>query len=89
MLRLDLTYADPVQNLALDEALLDGAAGILGVTLDESANRERVPHDRVISASNSRVAVGIVFTNEEIVVARESVRVLGGVSTFAKATVDK
>jgi acetate kinase len=51
----------------------------LGVALDEAANRERVPHDRLISAANSRVAIGVVFTNEEIVVARESVRVLRGV----------
>jgi acetate kinase len=48
----------------------------LGIAIDETANRERVPHDRLISAASSRVAVGIVFTNEEIVVARESVRVL-------------
>jgi acetate kinase len=50
----------------------------LDIALDEPANRERVPHDRLISAANSRVAIGVVFTNEEIVVARESVRVLRG-----------
>jgi acetate kinase len=50
----------------------------LGIALDEPANRERVPHDRLISTSHSRVAIGIVFTNEEIVVARESVKVLRG-----------
>ncbi|MEO7189856.1 MAG: acetate/propionate family kinase [Vicinamibacterales bacterium] len=48
----------------------------LGVSLDPEANRQRVEHDRTISTAESRVAVAIVFTNEEIVVARESVRVL-------------
>ncbi len=48
-----------------------------GLELDAAANTARVPQDRVISTARSRVPVGIIYTNEEIVVARESVRVLG------------
>jgi len=44
--------------------------------LDATSNTARVPEDRVISAAGSKIAVAIVYTNEEIVVARESVRVL-------------
>ena len=49
---------------------------VLGLKLDATANRPAGRRDRLISAPDSRVAVGIVFTNEELVVARESVRVL-------------
>jgi acetate kinase len=48
----------------------------LGVSLDEGANTQRLPTDRLISAPQSRTAVTIVFTNEELVVARESVSIL-------------
>jgi acetate kinase len=47
-----------------------------GVQIDPAANAARLPQDRLISAHGSRVAVAIVYTNEEIVVARESVKVL-------------
>ena len=48
----------------------------LGVELDEEKNRLPSSGDRVISSDNSRVAVLVVYTNEEIIVARETVRVL-------------
>lgn len=48
----------------------------IGMQLDATSNTARVPEDRVISAAGSKIAVAIVYTNEEIVVARESVRVL-------------
>lgn len=50
--------------------------GFLGVSLDAEANGVRKPEDRVISTSAAKTAVCIVYTNEEIVVARESVKVL-------------
>lgn len=50
--------------------------GFLGIALDEEKNRQRATGDRVISAANSKVAVLVVYTNEEIIVARETVRVL-------------
>jgi acetate kinase len=48
----------------------------LGVALDVAKNQERATIDRMISAANSKVAVMVVYTNEEIIVARETVRVL-------------
>jgi acetate kinase len=49
---------------------------LLGIALDEAKNRERASTDRMISAANSKVSVMVVYTNEEIIVARETVRVL-------------
>ena len=48
----------------------------LGVALDEGQNCKPATSDRVISASDSKVQVLVVYTNEEIIVARETVRVL-------------
>jgi acetate kinase len=48
----------------------------LGIALDDEKNRQHATTDRVISAANSRVSVLVVYTNEEIIVARETVRVL-------------
>lgn len=48
----------------------------LGLELDATANAGRGAQDRLISTARSRVPIGIIYTNEEIVVARESVRVL-------------
>jgi acetate kinase len=48
----------------------------LGLYLDDEANRQPSRADRIISSPNSGVAVLVVNTNEEIVVARETVRVL-------------
>jgi acetate kinase len=48
----------------------------LGIILDEENNRKAASRDRLISRPNSHVAVLVVYTNEEIIVAREAVRVL-------------
>jgi acetate kinase len=48
----------------------------LGICLDDAANRQPSRADRIISSPGSGVAVLVVYTNEEIVVARETVRVL-------------
>ena len=48
----------------------------LGIELDEEKNRLPASGDRVISSPNSKVAVLVVYSNEEIIVARETVRVL-------------
>lgn len=48
----------------------------LGIFLDEGKNRQPTSGDRVISHSESEVAVLVVYTNEEIIVARETMRVL-------------
>jgi acetate kinase len=48
----------------------------LGIQLDEESNRAASRADRIISASGSPVTVLVVFTNEELMVARETMRVL-------------
>ena len=48
----------------------------LGIFFDDMKNRQPASADRVISHSESDVAVLVVYTNEEIIVARETVRVL-------------
>lgn len=48
----------------------------LGLRLDEQKNVAPASGDRMISKPDSKVAVLVVCTNEEIVVARETVRVL-------------
>ena len=52
----------------------------LGIQLDEGANRA-APRGKeaLISSSRSRTAVAVIPTNEERVIARDTVRVLGGV----------
>ncbi|MFB3921064.1 MAG: acetate/propionate family kinase [Terriglobia bacterium] len=48
----------------------------LGIWLDEEKNRQPASGDRVISRPDSQVTALVVYTNEEIIVARETVRVL-------------
>lgn len=48
----------------------------LGMLVDEEKNRQPASADRVISRADSEVSVLVVYTNEEIIVARETVRVL-------------
>ena len=48
--------------------------GFLGIELNEPRNRENAP---VISAQNSRVAVRIIRTDEELMIARSVCRVVG------------
>jgi acetate kinase len=48
----------------------------LGLRLDPEANRQPSRTDRLISAPGSAVSVLIVFTNEELMVARETLRLL-------------
>lgn len=57
----------------------------LGVMINEDANHDAsVQHDNdyaVISTNNSRVDVVVVKTNEELMIARESQRLIGAVNT--------
>jgi acetate kinase len=48
----------------------------LGIEIDIEKNKERSNKERIISASNSRVKVLVIPTNEELMIARESCRVL-------------
>jgi acetate kinase len=48
--------------------------GFLGVKLDEAGNRERSKADRLISKPDSKVAVAVIPTNEELMIARDTLR---------------
>lgn len=48
----------------------------LGLHLDEEQDRVAGSGDRIVSATDSPVTVLVVYTNEEIIVARETTRVL-------------
>jgi acetate kinase len=48
----------------------------LGIHLNQEANRAAAHSDRVISLPCSRVAVMVIHTNEELMVARETAKVL-------------
>jgi acetate kinase len=48
----------------------------IGIHLDQEANRPAAHSDRVISRPCSRVAVMVIYTNEELMVARETAKVL-------------
>jgi acetate kinase len=65
------------ENSSRVRAAVCAGLDFLGLELDATANAERIAQDRVISTARSRAPIGIIYTNEEIVVARESVRVLG------------
>jgi acetate kinase len=66
------------ENSSKVRALVCEDLGFLGISLDPSANAVRTPQDRLISSPGSSTAVGIIYTNEEIVVARETVSTLWG-----------
>jgi len=51
--------------------------GALGVKLDAKANKVR-GETKVISAKGSKIPVVVLPTNEELMIARDTVRVLGG-----------
>ena len=53
-----------------------GRLGVLGVKLDKAANKVR-GELKTISAKGSRIPVVIIPTNEELMIARDTVRVLG------------
>jgi acetate kinase len=57
------------------QQVCDGLA-FLGIKLSQEANRAPAHGDRVISLPSSTVAVLVVYTNEELMVARETARVL-------------
>lgn len=50
----------------------------MGVKLDEAANAIRSSADRLISTKDSAVAVMVIPTNEELMIARDTFRVING-----------
>lgn len=48
----------------------------LGVELDEAKNAQRSDSNRVISSENSKIKVMVIPTNEEVMIARDTMRLL-------------
>ncbi len=63
------------ENAAAIRARVCRDAGWIGVELDEAANQAGGPR---ISRAGSRIAVWIVPTNEELMIARQTARLIGG-----------
>ena len=66
------------ENAAYLRTLIcDNIKEALGVEIDEAKNNTRSGDDRVISTENSKVQIMIIPTNEEVMIARDTVRLLG------------
>lgn len=63
-------------NVVLRKSVCDQLVNTLGVKLDDEANNCRGEF-KVISASDSKVKVLVIPTNEELVIARDTTRLLG------------
>lgn len=63
------------ENAALVRTLVCGYLGYLGVNIDQDANHKR-GEDIVISTSDSGTTVMVIPTNEELAIARETVRLV-------------
>jgi acetate kinase len=57
-------------------AIINEVKDALGIEIDEALNKDRTPN-RLISTENSKVKVYVIPTNEEIVIARDTQRLLG------------
>ncbi|MFF2089970.1 acetate/propionate family kinase [Paenibacillus sp. NPDC058174] len=62
-------------SAVLRKAVCEGLT-FLGIELDETRNAERSKHPRYISTDSSRVKVLVVPTNEELIIARDTYRIV-------------
>lgn len=61
----------------LRRLIVENIADALGVVLDDEANETRSKENRFISSESSKVKVMVIPTNEEVMIARDTIRVLG------------
>ena len=61
----------------LRRIIIDDVSKAFGVFLDEELNAIRGPENRVISHQYSQIKVMVIPTNEEVMIARDTVRLLG------------
>ena len=61
----------------LRRLIIDNVSRALGVFLNEEANEMRSKENRLISHQYSKVDVYVIPTNEEVMIARDTIRVLG------------
>ena len=66
------------QNAAMVRQLICDRLDALGATLDEGRNLSLGGREGVISAPNSRVSIWAIPTNEELLIARDTYRVVHG-----------
>lgn len=62
------------ENGAHDRAAICKGLEIMGVKLDEETNSQRKPKEKKISAEDSAFAVWVIPTNEELMIARDTMR---------------
>ncbi|MGN1181406.1 MAG: acetate/propionate family kinase [Faecalibacillus sp.] len=60
----------------LREMIVNDVKDALGIVLDEELNNTRIPGNRIISKEESQTKVMIIPTNEEVMIARDTVRLL-------------
>lgn len=69
------------ENSALLRERICSQLSFFGVRLDREANMNRGRGERIISAEGSRVAVLVIPTNEELVIARDTYRLVKGMKS--------
>ena len=57
--------------------IIDNVSKAFGVFLDEKLNAVRSGENRVISHQYSQIKVMVIPTNEEVMIARDTMRLLG------------
>ena len=62
------------ENHVLARKMITTQLGYLGVEFNEAVNNETRGADALISAENSKVKVAVVTTDEELVIARDTMR---------------
>ncbi|WP_066926201.1 acetate kinase [Murdochiella massiliensis] len=62
------------ENGANDRAAICKGLEIMGVKLDKETNSQRKPKEKKISAEDSAIAVWVIPTNEELMIARDTMR---------------
>ena len=60
----------------LRKMIIDEISEALHVVLDEAKNNERKKENRIISTADSKVDIMIIPTNEEVMIARDTVKLL-------------
>jgi acetate kinase len=67
------------ENSPTIRALICGPMSWMGLALDDSRNNEFLSgKEGLISGENSKVKIAVIPTNEELLIARDTVRLIGG-----------
>lgn len=66
------------ENGAKDRAAICKGLEILGVELDEEKNNQRKPKEKVISTPASKITLMVIPTDEELMIARDTKRLVEG-----------